>query len=92
MALFAAPFIVGLTVGVSGISVGAQKMGMPTEMVTIAMIYNAIQAFLCGLAVGVLRYGKLAKGVPYTIPFMIVATIVFIMAGFVISFMAPASI
>ncbi len=92
VALFAAPFIVGLTVGVSGISVGGNKAGMPPEMVTIAMIYNAIQAFICGLAVGVLRYGKMSKGVPYTIPFMIVATIVFIVAGYIISMMAPQAI
>ncbi len=92
VALFAAPFIVGLTVGVSGISVGGQKMGMSSDMVTIAMIYNAIQAFICGLAVGVLRYGKMSKGIPYTIPFMIAATIVFIVAGLVIGMMTPAAV
>jgi len=92
VALFAAPFIVGLTVGVSGISVGGNKAGMPPEMVTIAMIYNAIQAIICGLAVGVLRYGKMSKGIPYTIPFMIVATIVFIVAGYIVSLMAPQTL
>lgn len=89
VALFAVPLIVGLTVGVSGISVSGTKMGIPPEMTTIAMVYNAIQAFICGLAVGVLRYGKMTRGIAYTIPFMIVATVVFVMAGFIIGFIAP---
>jgi flagellar protein FlaJ len=92
VALFAAPFIVGLTMGVSSISVGGVKIGMAAEMTTIAMAYNAIQAFICGLAVGVLRYGKISKGLVYTIPFMIIATVVFLLAGCVVDFLAPRSI
>jgi len=92
VALFAAPFIVGLTVGVSGISIAGTRIGMPADMITIAMAYNAIQAFICGLAVGVLRYGKMSKGIAYTVPFMIVATMVFILAGMVVDFLVPKPI
>ncbi|MEM4188855.1 MAG: type II secretion system F family protein [Candidatus Hadarchaeum sp.] len=92
VALFAAPFIVGLTVGVSGVRVGGVNIGLSPEMATIAMIYNAVQAFICSLVVGLLRYGKISKGLAYAIPFMIVATVVFVLAGYVINFLAPKSI
>lgn len=92
VALFAAPFIVGLTAGVSSISVGGNKLGASPEMVTIAMAYNAIQAFICGLVVGLLRYGKISKGLAYTIPFMIAATVVFVLSGHVIDLLVPRSI
>lgn len=92
VALFAVPFIVGLTVGVSGITVGAGASaggGMPPEMGTIAMVYIIMQAFICGLAVGVIRYGQMSKGIGYSVPFMIVSVIVFTMAKGLIAGMAP---
>lgn len=92
VALFAAPFIVGLTVGVSSITVGGVKIGISSEMATIAMVYNAIQAFICGLVVGLLRYGKISKGLIYTVPFMIVATVVFVLAGYAINFLTVSQI
>ena len=87
VALFAVPFIVGLTSGIGGI---AALGGLPAEMITIAMIYIVIQAFICGLAVGVIRYGQMSKGLGYSILFMIVAAIVFSLARVIIGGMAPA--
>ncbi len=87
VALFAAPFIIGLTVGVGNIRVGvgtAASGGLPAGMDMIAMTYTAIQAFTCGLAVGVVRYGKVSKGITYSIIFVIISLIVFTMAGSVV--------
>ncbi len=84
VALFAAPFIIGLTVGVGNIKVGgggASSTGLPPEMTTIALAYCGIQAFTCGLAVGVVRYGKVSKGIGFSVIFVIVAIIVFSVAG-----------
>lgn len=83
VALFAVPFIVGLTVAVSGIQIGrgpVTSAGLPAEMGTIAMAYIVIQALICSLAVGVIRYGKMLKGLTFAVPFMIVSAIVFYVA------------
>jgi flagellar protein FlaJ len=91
VALFAAPFIIGLTVGVGSIKMGtgsSKTSGLPEGMGTVAMIYTAIQAFTCGLAVGVVRYGKVSKGLAYSIIFVIISTIVFTMAGSMVGGMA----
>jgi flagellar protein FlaJ len=95
VALFACPFIIGLTVGVGGIEVEIGGMeeagggGFPPEMTTIAMAYVMIQAFICGLAVGVIRYGKMSKGLGYSIAFFIASAVVFSIAQLVIAGMAP---
>jgi flagellar protein FlaJ len=86
VALFAVPFVVGLTAGIGGISALGR---LPPEMATIAMAYIAIQAFICGLAIGVIRYGRMSKGISYSIPSMIVATIVFTVARTIVASMAP---
>jgi len=83
VAIFAVPFIVGLTVAVSGIQIGRGPVtgaGLPAEMGTIAMAYIVIQALICSLAVGVIRYGKMLKGLTFAVPFMIVSAIVFYVA------------
>jgi hypothetical protein len=103
VALFACPFIIGLTVGVGGIEMevgglargaegvmGAGGGGLPPEMTTIAMAYVMIQAFICGLAVGVIRYGKMSKGLGYSIAFLIASAVVFSIAQMVIGGMAAA--
>ncbi len=98
VSLFAVPFIVGLTVGVGGIKPGAGggapavagTQGLPPEMGTIAMAYIVIQAFICGLAVGVIRFGKMSKGLGYSIAFMIASVIVFSFAQTIIAGIAPA--
>jgi flagellar protein FlaJ len=85
VALFAAPFIIGITVGVGSIQVGAAgsagNTGLPPEIKTIAMMYVMIQGFVCGLAVGVIRFGKMTKGISYSIMFLIAGLIVFTLAG-----------
>jgi flagellar protein FlaJ len=103
VALFACPFIIGLTVGVGGIEVKIGRMaevageaagtgggGLPPEMATIAMAYVMIQAFICGLAVGVIRYGKMSKGLGYSIVFLIASAVVFSIAQMIIGGMAAA--
>jgi flagellar protein FlaJ len=95
VALFAAPFIIGLTVGVAGIEIGeeieaaAARRGLPPGMETIALAYTAIQAFICGLAVGIIRYGKVSKGFSYSVVFLIVSVVVFNISGILIEAMAP---
>ena len=95
VALFACPFIVGLVIGVGGIKlggpVGASGGGLPPEMGFIGMAYTAIQAFICGLAVGTIRYGKMSKGIGHSIIFMIAAMVVFNLAKMIIAGMAPAA-
>lgn len=86
VALFAVPFVVGLTAGIGGISALGR---LPAEMATIAMAYIAIQAFICGLAIGVIRYGRMSKGIGYSIPCMVVAAIVFAVARMMVGSMAP---
>jgi len=93
VALFAVPFIIGLTVAVSGMQIGAGPVasaGLPAEMGTIALGYIVIQALIASLAVGVVRYGRILKGLTFAVPFVVVAMVAFYVARFVIGFMAPA--
>jgi pilus assembly protein TadC len=93
VALFACPFIVGLVIGVGGIKIGGPEVatagGLPPEMGIIGMGYIAIQAFICGLAVGTIKFGKMSKGIGYSIAFMIASVIVFNLAQMIIAGMAP---
>ena len=90
VALFAAPFIMGMVVGVTSIQAFAQSGSAASQMFPIAAVYNGIQAFICSLAVGVVRYGKMTKGLGMAIPFAIVATVVFVAATMLVGLMAPA--
>ena len=92
VSLFAAPFIIGLTLGVSGIQLQGKSSGLGNEMFPVALAYTAIQAFICSLAVGVVRYGKMSRGIPYAIPFTVIATIVFFVAKLIVGLMAPATL
>ncbi|KUO39898.1 MAG: hypothetical protein AVW06_03240 [Hadesarchaea archaeon DG-33-1] len=92
VALFAVPFIIGLTVAVGGIKMGGGPVaatGLPAEIGTIAMAYIVIQALICSLAVGVIRYGRMLKGLTFAVPFMVIATIAFYVARIVVGTMAP---
>lgn len=94
VALFAAPLIAGLTVAVGGIFEGAagatSVKALPPEISTIVMLYIVIQAFICALAVGVIRYGQMSKGLTFTLPFMLIAAGVFFAARILMGFVAPA--
>lgn len=94
VALFAAPLIAGLTVAVGGMfteTAGATAItALPPEVSTIVMLYIVIQAFICALAVGVIRYGQMSKGLMFTFPFMLVAAGVFFAARILIGFVIPA--
>ncbi len=91
VAIFAVPFIVGLTVSISGIQVGSLVSGVELSegMGTIALAYSMIQAFICSLAVGVIRYGRMLGGLTFAVPFMAVAAIAFYIARLVIGSMVP---
>lgn len=93
VALFAAPLIAGLTVAVGGMfkeTAGATATtALPPEVSTIVMLYIVIQAFICALAVGVIRYGQMSKGLMFTFPFMIIAAGVFFAARILIGFVFP---
>lgn len=95
VALFAAPFIIGITVGVGSIQVGTGgpvgNTGLPPEIKTIGMLYVMIQGFVCGLAVGVIRFGKMTKGISYSIMFLIAGLIVFTLAGTIAGGMGPST-
>jgi flagellar protein FlaJ len=94
VALFAAPLISGLTVAVGGIFSGAAGVttvnALPPEISTIVMLYVVIQAFICALAVGVIRYGQMSKGLTFTLPFMLIAGGVFFAARIMMGFVTPA--
>jgi len=94
VALFAAPLISGLTVAVGGIFSGAAGVtavnALPEGISTIVMLYIVIQAFICALAVGVIRYGQMSKGLTFTLPFMLIAAGVFFAARILMSFVTPA--
>ncbi|MEA1904903.1 MAG: type II secretion system F family protein [Candidatus Hadarchaeota archaeon] len=91
-AIFAAPLIAGIVIEVgSGFTaLGDQTTGLPTEVSTIVMLYIAIQAFICALAVGVIRYGQMMKGFMFVVPFIIGAVIMFYVAQILIGFVMPA--
>ncbi len=90
-ALFAAPLISGMVLnigtamtettggGVGGIGLfgSSTQGGLPSNIDIIIPIYILIQAAITGAAVGVIRYGKLSKGLTYSVPFMGVAIGVF---------------
>lgn len=77
-ALFAAPFIIGLTVTIGVGFAGIEgRAALPAEIGTIAAAYVAIQAFICAMAAGVIRYGQMRKGFMFTVPFMVLAVCVF---------------
>ena len=94
VALFAAPLIAGLTVAVGGMfteTAGATAItALPPEVSTIVMLYIVIQAFICALAVGVIRYGQMSKGLTFTFPFMLIAAGVFFAARTLIGLVFPA--
>ncbi|MFP4006074.1 MAG: type II secretion system F family protein [Candidatus Hadarchaeia archaeon] len=88
--LFVAPLISGLVLSVSdmfavqsggggGSLFGGGMSGdaLPDSIYIVLPIFIIIQAFITSLAVGVIRYGKLSKGVIFSGPFMIGAVGVF---------------
>jgi len=80
VSLFASPFILGLSV-----SIGAKGgMGMPEGMDLIALGYTLIQASLCSLAVGIVRYGKVSKGLSFLLPFAVASALVFRLSGLLV--------
>jgi len=96
-ALFIAPLISGIVlhIGTMFEAMGTQAGGagvigetIPPVLYTVVPLFIAIQAFITSLAVGVIRYGEMAKGVLFSGPFMVVAVLVFYgsqtIAGFLI--------
>jgi flagellar protein FlaJ len=81
VSLFASPFILGLTVSIGGAGGGVR---MPEGMDLIVLGYTLIQASLCALAVGIVRYGKVSKGLTFLLPFAVASAAVFRLSGFLV--------
>ncbi|MEM0358409.1 MAG: type II secretion system F family protein [Candidatus Hadarchaeales archaeon] len=81
VSLFACPFILGLTVSIGK---GGGGVRMPEGMDFIVLGYILIQASLCSLAVGIVRYGKVSKGLTFLVPFVVAAALVFKLSGFLV--------
>lgn len=92
VSLFLVPFIIGLGFRIIGTPVAGpvQSPPFPKEMGTIAMLYIMIQASICSLAVGVIRYGKISKGLTRTVPYAIISLVVFHIAQIIIGGVIPA--
>jgi len=85
--LIAAPLIMGLTVAIGeGLMKASTKAILPDGMSIIIFLFVVIQAVISSLAVGVVRYGQMMKGVTFSIPFVAVATCMFYIARFLVSF------
>ncbi|KXA96431.1 hypothetical protein AKJ39_04635 [candidate division MSBL1 archaeon SCGC-AAA259J03] len=95
VAIFVAPLLSGLvlSIGTTFEEIGAEAaagtgMGgaVPPLIYTVVPIFIVIQAFITSLAVSVIRYGDLPRGLMFAGPFMIAAIAVFygskIFAGF----------
>jgi flagellar protein FlaJ len=86
-ALIAAPLIMGLTIAIGeGLMKASTKAILPDGMGIIIFLFVVIQAVISSLAVGVVRYGQMMKGVTFSIPFVAVATCMFYIARFLVSF------
>lgn len=90
-ALFAAPFIIGLTVAIGGgfAGAGATAAALPSQIGAIAAGYIAIQAVICALAVGIIRYGQMRKGMMFIVPFIAMTLGVFYAARFLMGLVVP---
>lgn len=83
--VFSAPFIAGLVIAVGGAfstlgaagATGAVSQALPSGMTLIVFLFILIQAAICSLAVGVIRYGRMMKGLMFIAPFVIGAAVVF---------------
>jgi len=91
VAIVAAPLIMGLTVGVSrGLTTATAALptgtmaALPTGTDTIVLVYVLIQAVICSLALGVIRYGRITKGIAFSVPFMVIAAVFFYVAQILI--------
>ena len=97
--VFAAPFISGLVLGVSGMfsalgsTVGqgaVEAASLPAGMGTVIMLYIMIQAVITAMAVGIIRYGQASKGLMFTVPFAVGALVVFYASQFMAGLIFPA--
>lgn len=97
-ALFVAPLVSGLVLSIGSMfstqTVSSGMLGgggqvIPDSIFIVLPIFIIIQAFITALAVGVIRYGDLSKGLIFSAPFMTGAAGVFylsrFMAGFIMS-------
>jgi len=88
-ALLAAPLIMGLTVAIGeGLMKASTRVILPEGTSTIILLFVVIQAVISSLAIGVVRYGRMMKGITFSIPFIVVSMCMFYAARFLIGFMA----
>ncbi len=103
-ALFAGPFIAGLVISVgesfsshSGAAGGGAAIGiggaggtaLPDIIPVVIPLYIAIQAAITALAIGVIRYGDMSKGLMFIFPFVGGSLAVFYGANYFSAFMFP---
>jgi flagellar protein FlaJ len=90
VSVLAAPFVIGLALSITTIGVGPQKGGGVTAQLSLPVtIYIAIEAFISGLAVGIIRYGSAGKGLRYSFLFVPMAVLIVKASGMALRFIAP---
>jgi flagellar protein FlaJ len=92
VSVMAAPFVIGLALSITGMGGGGTKGGITAQLALPVTIYTAIQAFISGLAVGIIRYGSASKGVRYSALFVPMAVLIMRASGFALRFIAPVGV
>jgi flagellar protein FlaJ len=90
VSVMAAPFVIGLALSITSIGgVAGKTTGLAAELSLPVTIYTAIQAFISGLAVGIIRYGSASKGMRYSVLFVPMAVLILRGSGLALKFIAP---
>jgi len=93
VSVMASPFVIGLALSIT--SMGGPTMGGASGMVAQlsfpVTVYTAIQAFISGLAVGIIRYGSASKGLRYSVLFVPMAVLIMRVSGLAVRFITPLS-
>jgi pilus assembly protein TadC len=89
VSVLAAPFVIGLALSITTMGVGPQQGGVTAQLSLPVTIYIAIEAFISGLAVGIIRYGSASKGIRYSFFFVLMAVLIVKASGITLRFIAP---
>jgi flagellar protein FlaJ len=91
VSVMAAPFVIGLALSITSMGGGPGTKGNVTAQLTLPVtIYTAVQAFICGVAVGIIRYGSASRGMRYSALFIPVAVLIVRASGLALKFIAPS--
>lgn len=86
VSIMAAPFVIGLSFTIT--SMGGEG-GAIGELALPVTVYTGIQALICAVAVGIVRYGSATKGFRFAPLFMLMSIGILKGSGFVLRFIAP---